>query len=178
MIGRETFHRLPRGVRYTAGTESLKLGPMAASFAHNQSLLVAPDLVIHARSLTDWKPLPLPRAPKRIVGTGSSPYVEYAGTGLYVLEPAGTGTLRLRVNPDARLVGNSLRGSLATPVADRRSTRTYSPAPGLGRAGPADGLKAASAPRPGRLVLAAGRLHDRPAGALILRPQRRGLGGV
>lgn len=118
MIGRETFHRLPRGVRYTAGTESLKLGPMAASFAHNQSLLVAPDLVIHARSLTDWKPLPLPRAPKRIVGTGSSPYVEYAGTGLYVLEPAGTGTLRLRVNPDARLVGNSLRGSLATPVAE------------------------------------------------------------
>jgi hypothetical protein len=51
------------------------------------------------------------------VGVGSSPFVEYGGTGLYVLELAGDrGTLW--INPDVRLVGNSLRSGLDAPAAE------------------------------------------------------------
>ena len=118
MIGRETFHRLPRGVRFVTPASELKIGPMATSFERNLSMLVAPELVMHSRSVGDWKPLPFPREPRVIVGVGDSPYVTYGGTGLYVLEREGPSAWRLTVNPDARLVGNSLQGSLSAPVAE------------------------------------------------------------
>jgi hypothetical protein len=44
--------------------------------------------------------------------------VEYTGSGLYTLHQEDEHTLSLRVHPDAILVGNSLRGSFAAPVAE------------------------------------------------------------
>jgi hypothetical protein len=125
MIAGETFRRLPRGIRYTAGKEELKLGPMATSFSHNLSLLVAPDTVMYSRTASEWSPIKPPASPSRIVGVGNSPYVEYGGTGLYVLERKGTNGFRLTVNPDARLVGNSLVGSFAAPVAELEQNRQW-----------------------------------------------------
>lgn len=118
MIGREAFHALPRGVRYNTPGDELRLGPMATSFRYNQSLFVTPDQVLYARTLRDWLTLRLPPAPKRIVGVGSSHYVEYGGTGLYVLEQTGPRTLRLTLNPDARLIGNSLTGRMDSPAGE------------------------------------------------------------
>jgi hypothetical protein len=118
MIGGEAFRRLPRGVRYEAPATELIIPPMATSFSHNLSLLVATDTVMYSRTASEWSPLAWPAPPRRIVGTGSSRYVEYGGTGLYVLESEGPDVLRLTVNPDARLVGNSLVGSFAAPVAE------------------------------------------------------------
>jgi hypothetical protein len=126
MIGREVFHRLPRGATFETPPDDQVLGPAAVSFAHNQSLLAADDLFMHARTVGEWQPLPLPPLAKggqggvnpfRIVGVGSSPFVEYGGTGLYVLELAeDRGTLW--INPDVRLVGNSLRSGLDAPAAE------------------------------------------------------------
>jgi len=118
MIAKETFHRLPRGLRFDTPKTELKLGPVATSFTHNLSLLITPDTVIHSRSVGEWKPLPFPRAPRLIVGVGSSPYIEYGGTGLYRLETLRKDILRLTLNPDARLVGNCLQGSFSAPVAE------------------------------------------------------------
>ena len=118
MIGGEAFRRLPRGVRYAAPSAELKVGAMATSFTHNLSLLAAPDVVMHARSVGPWNPLPWPAQPRRIVGVGNSPYVDYGGTGLYILERTGKDEWRLTINPDARLVGNCLQGSFASPVAE------------------------------------------------------------
>jgi hypothetical protein len=118
MIGGEAFRRLPRGVRYAAGKEELRLGPMATSFAHNLSLLVAPDTVMYSRTASGWSPIKWPASPRRIVGVGNSPYVEHGGSGAYVLEREGPDTFRLTVNPDARLVGNSLVGSFAAAAAE------------------------------------------------------------
>jgi hypothetical protein len=118
MIGREAFHALPRGVGYAPPTDQLRLGTMATSFRHNQSLFVTSERVLHARSLRDWLPFRLPPAPRKIVGVGSSPYVEYGGTGLYVLEQTGPKTLRLTLNPDVRLIGNSLTGRMDSPAGE------------------------------------------------------------
>lgn len=119
MLAGETFRRLPRGARYERPTAELVLpNLMATSFARNQSMLLTEDTVMYARGIDEWQPLKLPGSPKRIVGTGSSPYVEYTGSGLYTLHQEDEHTLSLRVHPDAILVGNSLRGSFAAPVAE------------------------------------------------------------
>jgi len=122
MIGGETFRSLPRGVEFdvgnwTAPAASLQVGPMWTSFAENNCAFAKEDRVLYARTIASSIPLRLPPAPSRIVGTGSSPYVEYGGTGAYVLERVSDTKMRLTINPDARLTGNSLLGSLATPVA-------------------------------------------------------------
>ncbi len=121
MLAGETFRRLPRGARYEPPTTELVLPDlMATSFTHNQSMLVTADTVMYARGIDEWQPLNLPKSPRRIVGTGSSPLVEYTGSGLYLLQQEDERTFSLLLNPDAVLVGNSLRGSFAAPVAELR----------------------------------------------------------
>lgn len=119
MLAGETFRRLPRGTRYERPNTELVLPDlMATSFSRNQSMLATEEMVMYARGIDEWQPLRLPKSPGRIVGTGSSPYVEYTGSGLYILQQEDEHTLSLRVNPDAVLVGNSLQGSFAAPVAE------------------------------------------------------------
>lgn len=125
MAAGEAFRRLPRGVSYAAPTAELRVGPLAVSFPRNQSLIVTPDVVIHARNLGDWRPLALPALPKRIVGVGSSPYVEYGGTGLYTVNVEGKDVLKLTINPDARLVGNCLQGGMNAPVGELEEHPQY-----------------------------------------------------
>lgn len=121
MIGGEVFRRTPRGLQYDRPGDELVLpGLMATSFTRNQSLLATPEVVMYSRGIGEWRPLALPQQPKRIVGVGSSPYVSYTGSGSYVLQQEDEQTLRLWVNPDSELVGNSLRGRLGAPVAELR----------------------------------------------------------
>ncbi|HET6382535.1 MAG TPA: hypothetical protein VFJ58_04015 [Armatimonadota bacterium] len=125
MAAREAFHRIPRGKQYKTGAQELILSPMAVSFTHNQSLLAAPDMVIHARTLGDWRPLSLPHEPAAIIGTGSSPFVSYGGTGIYKLKRMSPSRFHLTLNPDARLVGNCLQGSFSSPVAELERNRQW-----------------------------------------------------
>ncbi len=119
MAAGEAFRRLPRGIRYTAGPGPLILPPMAVSFYENMTLLATEDRVYHSRQINDrWRPLKWPPSPVKIVGTGSSPYVDYGGSGLYVLEKIGANGYQLTVNPDAQLVGNCLNGSFEAPVGE------------------------------------------------------------
>ena len=41
---------------------------------------------------------------ERIIGHGSSPVASYGGTGLYFIEPAGSGGLSLEITPDAEFI--------------------------------------------------------------------------
>lgn len=122
MLAGEAFRRLPRGVTYEKPVHELVLpGLMATSFTHNQSMLVTEEAVMYARGIDEWNPFALPKSPRRIAGTGSSPYVEYTGSGLYVLQQTDDDTFLLHVNPDAVLVGNSLQGSFNAPVAELKN---------------------------------------------------------
>ena len=119
MAAGEAFRRLQRGVTFTSGTDQLVIGPMATSFYHNMSMAVTPEAVFHSRQIPgNWRPLPLPNLPARIVGTGSSPYADYGGSGLYKLEKINERTFHLLINPDASLVGNCLQGSFTAPVGE------------------------------------------------------------
>lgn len=123
MVGGEAFRSLPRGAAFDVGdwqspAPSLALGGMLSSFSDNNSLFVAGDRVVYARPPGDLGVFNWPEAPRRIVGTGSSRYVDYSGTGAYVLDTVAPGRLRLILNPDVRLIGDSLAGSMGAPVAE------------------------------------------------------------
>jgi hypothetical protein len=130
MIGGATFRSLPRGIAFDVGdwrkpATSLRIGDMFTSFALNNSALVTPEMVLYARSPGSIPDLKWPRLPARIVGTGSSRYVTYGGTGAYELRRIGPDRMTLRINPDARLVGNSLAGSFDAPVAELEANLHY-----------------------------------------------------
>ena len=123
MIGGEAFRRLPRGISYSAPGTELAVGPMATSYTHNLSMLMTPELAMYARSLEDWKPLALPTSPARIVGTGSSPWVSYEGNGAYTIKTTAPGVMHLILNEDSRILGDCLKGSFSSPVAELLDTR-------------------------------------------------------
>jgi len=55
--------------------------------------------------LKNWIPLKLPDCPKKIVGRGNSPYVEYTGTGLYKLEQISRTEIKLSITKNTVIHG-------------------------------------------------------------------------
>jgi hypothetical protein len=119
MLAGQTFRRLPRGTPCrTPGMELIVPNLMATSFTYNQSMFLTEEIVMYARGIGEWQPLKLPTSPRLIVGTGSSPYIDYTGSGIYILRQEDDNTFSLHINPDSALIGNSLQGSFAAPVAE------------------------------------------------------------
>ena len=118
MAAGEAFRHLPRGVRWAPQGGELRAPGLVASFSKNLSLWASDDVVVHSRPFSTEAGIRTPPSPRRIVGVGSSPYVEYGGTGVYELVRVSPTEMRLRVNPDARLVGNSLNGGWDSPVCE------------------------------------------------------------
>ncbi|MCC7493585.1 MAG: hypothetical protein IT204_14620 [Fimbriimonadaceae bacterium] len=85
-IAGEVFGATPRLAAFPAVHEQ-QLGERGwvSSQAHNTALWRHDGQFLHAGPV-DWCPLPLDGPLTRIVGVGSSPYVEYAGAALYSLE--------------------------------------------------------------------------------------------
>ena len=100
LIGGETFRTLPRGFQYTPeDKDKWVFANTAVSWSENAALFCRDDLYMQARP-TDWKPLPLPKNPKRIIAYGSTPYYDYEGRGIVDLKIDGD-TAELRLNTDA-----------------------------------------------------------------------------
>ncbi len=68
---------------------------------------------------TDWRPLPLPQYPSRIVSVGTCPYFEYEGSGVVMLDVARDKAI-LRIHPDVERLQHALRGTLAQPLTRLR----------------------------------------------------------
>ncbi len=115
LIGGEAFRRLPRGATFATPDDDQVFGPAAASFRHNASLLAASDVYMQTGP-TDWRPLPPPRNPKRILSVGTCPFFDYDGSGVVDLR-IGDDRADLRIYPDVeRLRGRELRGTLEKPL--------------------------------------------------------------
>ncbi|HOK65184.1 MAG TPA: cellulase family glycosylhydrolase [Anaerohalosphaeraceae bacterium] len=95
LIAAEAFRRLPRG--FTA-SESNRFGPVRVSFEEDLSELVTEREFFYSNT-TRTVP-PKPEQLERIIGCGSSPVLEYEGTGAYFLEKQAEGLWRLEVYPD------------------------------------------------------------------------------
>jgi hypothetical protein len=114
MIAGEVFRRLPRGATFATPDDDQVFGPAAVSFRRNTALLCAGDCYMQARP-TDWRPLPLPAAPRRIVAVGPCPYYDWEGTGIVMLQVEGD-VATLRIYPDVQRLQHKLRGTLEQPL--------------------------------------------------------------
>jgi len=99
LIANEAFHRLPRLETYGAYPKSNRFGPFRVSYEDDLSEMVTERAFLYSND-TATSP-PSPEKLERIVGCGSSPIVDYEGTGGYFLDRLGDGLWRLEVYPDA-----------------------------------------------------------------------------
>lgn len=92
LIASDVFSDLPRGAPFAPepmGNILPELG-VAFSFEHDVSIEARPD-VYRQSAPTDWRPLPIPTAPREIMAVGNCPYWQYDGTGLVQLKTSAEG---------------------------------------------------------------------------------------
>lgn len=86
MVAAEVFKSTPRYISYsTTESDADRFGLTALSFPLDLSAYSSDDILIHSGDIAaDF--IELPSIPKRIAGYGSSPFVRYAGQGMYFLD--------------------------------------------------------------------------------------------
>ena len=123
MIAGEAFRALPRLGSWGSYPESNAFGPTVGgrpsfrvSFEDDLSEAVTATAFLHSNN-THSRP-PAPERLERVAGVGSSPVVEYNGTGAYFLDRLSPGQWRLEVYPDAVWVNDPFgRDSLTREVS-------------------------------------------------------------
>jgi hypothetical protein len=118
-IAAEAFRRLPRLKQYGPYPESCRFGDFRVSYEEQLSELVTGEVFMYSND-TQTKP-PAPGKLTRIVGCGSSPVVQYEGTGAYFLDRLADGFWKLEVYPDDVWVADPFG---ATGL-DREVSRVY-----------------------------------------------------
>lgn len=119
LIAAEAFRRLPRCGDHGEYPRSARFGPFRVSHEEDLSEMVTESEFLHSNT-TRTVP-PSPQRLTRIAGCGSSPVVDYPGTGAWFLDRVDDGAWRLEVYPDAVWVDDpSGRDSL-----DREVSRVY-----------------------------------------------------
>lgn len=103
MIATEATKEIPRGADFGAYPANTSFGHTRISFEEDLSEFNSPEKFIYTNTTST-----LPADPsllRQVAGHGSSPVVEYAGSGAYFLDAVGnTGAWRLEVMPDAVIV--------------------------------------------------------------------------
>ncbi|PRY10007.1 hypothetical protein CLV24_11675 [Pontibacter ummariensis] len=99
MIASEAFHQLPRGKNYGTYPLDTVFNVFRVSYDQQLSEMNAPQKFYYANNTTS-RPVS-PSKLEHIAGVGSSPVVQYAGTGAYFIDKLDNGVWRLEVMPDA-----------------------------------------------------------------------------
>ncbi|MCS7263404.1 MAG: glycoside hydrolase family 5 protein [Armatimonadetes bacterium] len=119
IIAAEAFRRLPRLKTYGRYPESVRFGPFRVSYEEDLSEMLTEQEFFYSND-TKTKPIS-PEKLERIIGCGSSPVVQYDGTGAYFLEKLSSGVWRLEVYPDAVWVNDPF----GRPSIEREVSRVY-----------------------------------------------------
>lgn len=98
MIAAEVMRRIPRGKHFGYYPENNIFGDFRVSYDEQLSELNADDMFYYSNTTTT-RPKNL-QALSRIAGVGSSPVVNYSGTGIYFLDKQSDDTWQLEVYPD------------------------------------------------------------------------------
>ena len=98
-IAAEAFRRTPRLARFDPYPENTAFGPFRLSFEDDLSEMVTEEAFLYSNN-TRTVP-PTSEMLRRVMGCGSSPIVQYGGTGAYFLDRIVDGVWRLETYPDA-----------------------------------------------------------------------------
>jgi hypothetical protein len=122
-IAAEALRRLPRMQDYGRYPDNLSFGDFRVSYAEDLSELNAVDAFMNAGTTHT-----VPRSPKslrRIAGFGSSPLVDYEGTGAYFLDKVREGVWRLELYPDEVLVRDPFEQPQPGKIVSRLLYRSW-----------------------------------------------------
>ena len=117
VIAAEAMRRLPRLRSYGGYPANTRFGDFRVSYEENLGELVADDAFLYTGSTTALPPHP--EQLRRVAGVGSSPVVNYLGSGVYFLDKLRGGIWRLEVYPDAV----PARDPFEPPSVDKLVTR-------------------------------------------------------
>ncbi len=122
VIAGEAMRRLPRK-SWPAYPDDTHFGDFSVDYATDSSALNAPDAYMYAG---DVKTPPVnPAKLSRIVGFGSSPVVDYEGTGAYFLDKVRDGVWRLEVYPDELLASDPFAQPQLSKIVSRLYFRNW-----------------------------------------------------
>src|SRR6476661_2766260 len=99
LIASKVFHMLPRSRSYGSFPTDTLFGPFRVSYRNQLSEMNTASEFYYSNT-TATKPVS-PEKLQHIAGVGSSPVVQYDGTGAYFLDRLDNGSWRLEVMPDA-----------------------------------------------------------------------------
>jgi hypothetical protein len=123
VIAAEAMRRLPRLQSYGRYPDNLTFGDFRVSYPADLSELNADDVFMNAGDTVTAARSP--KALKRIVGVGSSPLVDYEGTGAYFLDKIRDGVWRLEVYPDEVLAGDPFEQPRPDRIVSRLLYRAW-----------------------------------------------------
>lgn len=104
MIAGEVMRRTPIGADYGKYPADTVFGPFTVSARRDLAVMNTPDTFLYSNTTLDR-----PVAPERlrmVAGAGSSPVVDYAGTGAYFIDLVAPGVWRLELMPDVTLIAD------------------------------------------------------------------------
>jgi len=104
LIAGEVFRRVPRNRGYGAYPADSSFEGFRLSYAQDLSEYNGTTVFYHSNT-TGTRPTD-PARLQRIAGVGSSPLVDYSGTGAYFIDKIAEGRWRLEVYPDALMVAD------------------------------------------------------------------------
>lgn len=121
VIAAEVMRRLPSRQSYGHYPDSRNFGDFRVSYEEDLGELNAPDAFMNAGP-TRTRPRDAARL-TRIAGLGSSPLVDYEGSGAYFLDKVRSGVWRLEIYPDEILVRDPFEqpqpGKIVSRLLDR-----------------------------------------------------------
>jgi len=117
VIAAEAMRRLPAYASYGLYPQNTQFDDFRISYEEDLSELNAPDTFLYAGSTRSDPRDPV--ALQRLAGVGSSPIVQYEGTGAYFLDKLRDGLWRLEIYPDQVMVADPF----AQPRPDRIVSR-------------------------------------------------------
>ena len=103
-IAGEVARSVSRNQSFGTYPDNTSFGPFRVSYEQNLSEMLT-DKAFYYSNNTESRP-PSPEDLEHLAGTGSSPLVEYEGTGAYFMDRLGEGVWRLEVMPDAIIVSD------------------------------------------------------------------------
>lgn len=112
-IAGEVARRMPLYADYGTHPENTSFGPFRVSYKQNLVEMVTDEAFYYSNN-TDSRPERL----RHVAGVGTSPVVDYEGTGAYFLDRLDEGIWRLEVMPDAVMIHDPFD----TPSLSRRNT--------------------------------------------------------
>lgn len=104
MIAAEVAYNIPRNQKFAPYPQNTAFGDFLVSYEQDLSLMNAPDKFFYSND-TRVNPVQ-PEKLQHIAGYGSSPVVNYAGSGAYFLDRLEDGLWRLEVMPDAEKIAD------------------------------------------------------------------------